>query len=190
MGMLRVFAAVPLSVEVKRSLAAPLAQARLQAPDVKWVDISNAHITVKFFGDTAEERIGRLAQALQDVTSEFRSFSVSVCGIGAFPSLDRPRVVWAGVREGRDELCRLAHAVHVATSEAGFAPEAGQPFSPHVTLGRFRGREPGAAVPRVLKDSATRCRGTLGVNQVTLYSSTLRPTGPVYRVLSQATLKP
>lgn len=192
MGMLRLFAAVPLSVEVVRNLRAVLPLARAQAPGIKWVDPDNTHITVKFFGDTPEERVPHLERLLAEAAAELAQFDIAVKGIGAFPSASRPRVVWAGIAQGRDELCRLAELVHAATAGAGFGgPDDGGRFSPHVTLGRVRRDVVGeVAIPPTLAAEGGREWGSVMVGSVALYSSLLRPVGPVYRQLAQAPLRP
>lgn len=190
MGMLRLFAAVPLPADLTAKLSAPLALARAQAPGIKWIDPAGMHITLKFFGDTPEERVGRLIQLLAEAASGVAPFEITVKGIGAFPAASRPRVVWAGVAGGSRELSTLAARVHIATEEEGFGEPGGAGFLPHITIGRVRRDVRDAAIPPAFATESEREWGKAAVSVIILYSSLLKPAGPVYRQLAQAPLRP
>jgi 2'-5' RNA ligase len=190
MGMLRLFAAVPMSTEVTKNLSAPIALCRAQAQGIKWVEPAGMHITLRFFGDTPEERVSQLARVLVEAVEGIAPFEITAKGIGAFPSPSRPRVVWAGIGCGSDELCALAARVKAATEGAGFGEPDGARFSPHVTLGRVRRDANDVTIPPALFTERERVWGTVAVGSVVLYSSTLRPAGPVYRQVALAPLRP
>lgn len=189
MGVVRAFAAVPVPVEITRRMAGVIANARRDCSGVKWVDPANMHITLKFFGDVPVSRVDDLTAVLVAAAAEHRVFEVGVQGVGAFPSADRPRVFWAGIGQGGDALISLAGSVERATTEAGFPP-SDRPFSPHLTLGRVRSDAQVHGLPEGLSVCVGKPWGNISADGITLYSSVLRPAGPIYTVIGYAPLLP
>lgn len=134
MGSLaRVFAAVPVPVEVRIALAHQLSDVIIpgrQAPMEDW------HITLRFLGQIDEPTLDRFVYALSAV-SEVDPFRLDLAGIGAFPNPKRATVVWIGVANGRDSLALLNEVAERAAVSAGLAPED-RPFQPHLTVARVR----------------------------------------------------
>jgi len=100
-----------------------------------WTRQGNAHVTLKFLGETPREQLAAVREALGQV--RFAPFALQLAGGGFFPGPARPRVVWVGMAEGAEGCRSLAAAVDAALAPLGFAPEA-RPFAAHVTLGRVR----------------------------------------------------
>ena len=147
----------------------------------------NLHLTVKFLGAVAEDRIEAVAGALAGAVAGVGAFDAQVEGLGAFPSTMRPRVVWAGVTAGAGTMADLAGRVDDALAALGFEREA-RLFSPHITLGRVR--EPGRmpALTEALQGAAGRGFGRLRVARVSLMRSELSPRGARYTELAPASL--
>lgn len=179
--------AILLDDAIRGKLGAAIDELKLTARDVAWVATGNLHLTVKFLGEVAEDRIETVAGALTGAVVGVDAFDARVEGLGAFPSATRPRVVWAGVTVGAGTMANLAGRVDEALTALGFARE-GRPFSPHVTLGRVRqpGRIP--ALTEALRDAAGRGFGRLRVARVTLMRSELSPRGARYTELAAASL--
>jgi 2'-5' RNA ligase len=150
---------------------------------VAWVAPGNLHLTLKFLGQVPAERIDAMVGAMTRATVDTRAFGARVCGLGAFPSATRPRVVWAGVMDGAPAMIDLAGRVDRALIPLGFPPES-RPFSPHVTLGRVRqpGRNPELAT--ALASAAEREFGRLRVRGASLMRSELSPGGARYTQLA------
>jgi len=109
------------------------------AVDVGAVDAAApAHLTLAFLGEVDPAELPRLADALAPLGADERPFALALEGVGAFPSADRPRVVYRAVTDGRVELERLAGRVRAALDAAGIAYDP-TPFHPHATLFRVRG---------------------------------------------------
>jgi 2'-5' RNA ligase len=116
------------------------------------------------------------------MASETLPFGVGAHGTGAFPNLDRPRVVWVGLTgEG---LVRLAERVEAAVVRLGFAPE-GRPYSPHLTIGRVRDMRGWKAVRRVIAEAAERDFGTMQIESMMLYRSILGREAAEYEELAR-----
>ena len=182
---MRLFIALNVPAEMREALhvaAAPLREAT--ARSVAWVKPEGLHLTLKFLGDVDETRAAQLVDVLGVVARGHAAVRVAVSGVGAFPSLARPRVVWAGV-EATTRLELLQHDVEAACAAQGFEVE-GRAFRPHVTLGRVR---PGsdAAAARALADSVLRT--TLSAETVVptldLMHSTLMPGGARHEAVAR-----
>jgi len=151
------------------------------------VTTGNLHLTVKFLGAVAEDRIEAIVGALTGAVVGVAAFEAQIEGLGAFPSAARPRVVWAGVTAGAGTMGDLAGRVDEALAALGFTREA-RPFSPHITLGRVRqpGRAP--ALTEALRGAAGRPFGHLRVARASLMRSELSPRGARYTELGGARL--
>ena len=184
---MRLFVAVNLPLEERRrtwEAAAPLRAARLP---VRWVGEEALHLTLRFLGEVGQEQVGPIVDALGGAVRGARPFAVSLGGIGAFPSLAKPRVVWLGV-EHHPALELLANDVELALMSLAFEPEL-QPFSPHLTLGRAeRGARPPAFKDFPQLAAGVAYQGMTSVESVDLMQSTLGPRGATYSVLSRAPL--
>jgi 2'-5' RNA ligase len=95
------------------------------------------HLTLRFLGDVEDPAVESLTRSLGPAVASHRAFELVLEGVGAFPSRDRPRVVWRGVGHGREEVAALARTVRDAVVRAGL-PDDPVPFVPHVTLFRVR----------------------------------------------------
>ena len=184
----RLFVGVPLDADALAhvdSLAAKLADActagRWRA---SWVPPRNLHITLEFLGDVEAARVEGIGPALEGLHAE-APFEIELGGLGAFPSVARPSVLWLGVRAGTVELSRLATAVQTRIEPLGFVPEA-RAYHPHVTLARVK--RPGSALAPILRpfETAPGCQSR--VREIVLYHSVLESTGSAYHALRRIAL--
>jgi len=183
----RLFVAVNLPAAERRAAyeaAAPLRVARLP---VKWVGPESIHVTLRFLGEVEQERVTPIAEALAAAVRPARTFGVALGGVGAFPSMARPRVVWIGV-EHHPALELLANDVEKALMTLDFEPEL-RPFHPHLTLGRAeRSARPAAFSGFEQLASGITYQGSTMVESVDLMQSVLGPKGATYTILSRAAL--
>jgi 2'-5' RNA ligase len=159
-------------------------QSRLVATgaDLKCVERENIHLTLRFLGDVREG----LVEGLKGLVSGlgFSPFRMELVGVGAFPNLRRPRVVWVGIREGVEELRGIFDRLEPEVVGMGFKPE-GRGLSPHITIARVRsGRNRGKLVDEV-SSHGDEPLGGFEVRHVRLKKSVLTPRGPVYSTLAQ-----
>jgi 2'-5' RNA ligase len=64
---------------------------------VKWVEAENLHLTLKFLGEVPEGQIAAITETLSAIAQATLPFTFAVKGVGGFPDLRRPRVLWVGV---------------------------------------------------------------------------------------------
>jgi 2'-5' RNA ligase len=179
-GRIRSFIAVDLAAPVCASLRQFLAEMAQVKCDVRWVRGEGLHVTLKFLGGVEPARLERAHVALAAAVSGRPALRVRACGLGAFPSWRRPRVLWVGL-EG-EGLPELAVCVEAAMCRVGFEAER-RAFTPHITLGRVNGMRGWSRVEELVKARLADDFGMSIVEGVTIYRSVLRPDGAVYTPL-------
>ena len=185
---MRLFVAVNLPEEERRVAYEATAPLRHGDLPVRWVQAGALHVTLKFLGEVSTEQAPQIAAALDAAVGGARAFEVGLGGVGAFPSLARPRVVWLGV-ERHPALELLANDVEKALQPFGFEAEL-RPFQPHITLGRARqGAKPAAFSGLESLAERVTYEATVPVRSVDLMESELRPGGAVYSIRHPAFLK-
>ncbi|NLV01152.1 RNA 2',3'-cyclic phosphodiesterase [Haloferax volcanii] len=180
-----------LAVDLPDSLAAAVAavQDRLSDADgLRFTDPESAHVTLKFLGEVAPDRVGAVEDAVESAVDAagVGPFDASVDGLGVFPSLDYIRVVWLGVDDGGAELTRLHEAIERETTALGFDPEDHE-FTPHVTLARMDDARGKDLVRRVVGGESPTV-GSFRVREVRLKKSDLGPDGPEYETVARVSL--
>ncbi|MCS6858865.1 MAG: RNA 2',3'-cyclic phosphodiesterase [Abditibacteriales bacterium] len=176
---MRTFIAVELTDDVRCALKDVQARLRAGGADVKWVEEENLHLTVKFLGEVWDERLPDVIATTRLAVASLPVFPVSLGGIGAFPSVTRPRVVWVGLQSGSEPFKRLMEQVEAAMAGLGF-PREGRALHPHVTLGRVRDPRHLKRLPALLKAEPPETLGSLTVERLTIMSSLLSSKGPRY----------
>lgn len=179
----RLFIAVDITDDAKAKISDALKQMAVTAEKsglgVAWTKPDSQHLTLKFLGATSTKLIDDISQRLSRVCEGERSFDITLRGVGAFPNVANPRVLWVGVDDQSRSLSDIAHAIEAEMVGLGFDKET-RPFSPHLTVGRVKlGRR---AIP-VLEPFQKAVFGTSTVRGIVLYESVLRPEGSEYRKL-------
>lgn len=184
--MIRAFVAVEVPAAAVQPVVDAQAALRRWGGPVKWVDPALFHFTLKFLGDIQPDAVSRVEAAVKRAVAGQAPFAVTLAGLGVFPSMSRPRVIWVGATEGADQLGELARRVEAELVGAGYPAEE-KPFRPHVTLGRLR--EGAAALPSGLAVALQVGRGQvyaqMPVKEVVLMESKLSIAGPTYTPLKR-----
>jgi 2'-5' RNA ligase len=183
--LVRSFIAIELPAEVRATLVAAQRELELTGARVRWAAEETLHLTLKFLGDVERARLVEVARAVEAVASERSPWEAELVGLGSFPPGNRPRVIWAGVEKGAEEVTELAEAIERSLAPLGFPPE-GRRFHAHVTLGRVRATEHLGALSAALTAGTARSFGGFAVEKVTTFESELRPEGPVHTVVATA----
>lgn len=184
---MRAFIGIPLPLSVREQLRDLQAQLAAAKADVKWVEAENLHVTVKFLGEITDAEREAVEELLRRVATHETPFSLGMAGIGAFPSLSSPRVVWVGLREGAERASRLAQAIDDAGAAIPLRRE-GRPFAAHVTLGRVRSLRGRARLVERLRTATWSSPPPWQVQAFTLYQSVLSALGPRYTPLAEFAL--
>lgn len=182
---MRLFVAINLKDEERRKLykaAAPLRQSDMP---VRWVEQSALHMTLKFLGEVRAPDVDAVMRAVAAVAAKAVPHDVRLAGFGAFPTIRRPHVIWAGA-EATPELRSLKHDLEWELAALGFEREL-RAFQPHITLGRAR-EDSEAGEFRDLEEllGGIRYKGKVQIRHVDLMSSRLTDAGARYEILGSA----
>jgi 2'-5' RNA ligase len=176
-------AVVDVQATIKRELGG-LPDARPQ-----WVRPESLHLTLKFLGEIEDGNLPDILVALRIAAHRQGRFSLAVRGLGVFPDVRAPKILWAGLSGDMDKLTALAAAIEEALIPAGIEPE-GRPFKPHLTVARIKdgSREIGKTLTaHGILDSRLEI-GTMTVQEIVLMKSDLKPSGSVYTRLDTVPL--
>ena len=185
--MIRSFLAIEVPVPVLKRIEKIQEDLKSSDPDVRWVSPDKIHLTLKFFGNIEESQTDSIMSAIAKPVQSTQPFQVKVRGTGAFPNPKNPRVLWVGLTEGKEALIFLQKQLEGSLEKNGFQPED-RSFNPHLTLGRVKsGRGKGALAAKIEKYKEEEF-GEFQVEGVILFKSDLKPSGPVYTALREATL--
>jgi 2'-5' RNA ligase len=150
--------------------------------DVKLVETENIHVTMRFLGDVSLGMIEKISKEMKK--TEFKPFNLQIQGVGVFPSLSYPRVVWAGITEGKDQLRDVFTQIEPRLRALGFAPDS-KGFSPHLTIARVRSGRNKAQLSEFVNKNVSHAFGTIKAECLRLKKSVLSPKGPIYSTLKE-----
>ena len=145
--------------------------------DLKLVEPQNIHITIRFLGSitpTMPEKI----------FDEMKQLKFQIKGLGAFPDLRYPRVVWAGITTGADQLKNVFSQLEPRLRGLGFTPDS-KGFSPHLTIARVRSGRNKQQLGEFITKNANYEFGAVNAKCLRLKKSDLTPRGPVYSTLKE-----
>ena len=149
---------------------------------LKMVRPENVHMTLRFLGNISQDRLDQIHNEMKNV--DFIPFEVRINGLGAFPNLRRIGVVWAGIREGQNELRSIFYQLDSKLSKLGFKPE-NRGFSPHLTLARVRSGRNKIELAKRIEELRNFDFGIVEAKCLRLKRSVLTPQGPIYSTLRE-----
>jgi 2'-5' RNA ligase len=184
----RLFIAINLPPALRRSIMDATARMREVAPRLAWVTEERLHLTVEFLGDRTDDAVPELEAALTRASAGHAPVTLDLRGLGAFPNLRAPRIVWLGV-EPDPKLELLHHDLARACAEMGYERDA-RAFRPHITLGRAR-TPLRAEAARALTTAARAVTwsATVEATSVDIMESRLLPSGARYSVVAAIPLR-
>jgi len=153
---------------------------------LSWVKPGNMHITIRFLGDLGDSGVRRAGESARRGAESHAAFPARLGGAGAFPTMDRPRVLWAGLAEGAEQATALARSVNLELQQDGFGPPD-KPFRPHVTLARVRERAQGLEAFRTYAPPPAPESALL--DRIVVMKSDLHPAGARYTPLEEIRLR-
>lgn len=184
---MRLFVAVNFPRELREAIVEATGPLREAGLPLRWTDTDKLHMTLKFLGEISPEEGGRAREVLEEVARGYQPFEVDLQGLGAFPTLRSPRVVWVGV-EPVLELRSAKHDLEHGYASMGVDRET-RAFRPHVTVARAD-EDAAASAFRPLEGLARDIQvgATHRIDSLELMRSRLRSSGPEYEVLHRAEL--
>ena len=191
MATIRAFIAIELSSAVRQAVRDFQNRLKTLTPprSVRWTVPENIHLTLHFLGDIDETQVKPVAAEIGATAGQHPSFELLLGGLGCFPNVRRPRVLWIGLLERNQVLTDLQLELGESLRRAvGFTPDA-RPYAPHLTLGRVKkgiSARHLKQLSQVIQNEQQRSGQLirLETTEVALIKSDLRPDGPVYTRLA------
>ncbi len=151
---------------------------------MKPVESYNYHITLRFIGEVPSFLVDEIkSEVLQKI--KFKPFNLTFKGLGAFPGVYKPRVVWIGISEGIDHLRKIRDEIEKGLRRLGIPPEREKEFSPHLTIARIKGTRNLSSLVKIINEYSEEEFGKIEVKYIRLKKSTLTRSGPIYETLME-----
>ncbi|MBF0117654.1 MAG: RNA 2',3'-cyclic phosphodiesterase [Desulfobacterales bacterium] len=135
--LIRAFIAFELEEKVILKLSEIQNKLKSYKLDVKWVNPSGIHLTLKFLGNIFQSDISKIKAIMEDSIKGYLPISLKISNLGCFPSIKKTRVVWTGISGELTSLFNLQKKMEVNLESIGF-PKEDRPFKGHLTLGRAK----------------------------------------------------
>jgi RNA 2',3'-cyclic 3'-phosphodiesterase len=187
MARIRTFIGVDIGKTIRERAVALQENLARTSPEVKWVESENLHVTLLFLGEVEDREVARVCKIVAHCAQNEKAFPITVATVGCFPNPRRPRIVWIGIGEGTQSLCRIRDAMESALLELGYRCEDRR-YTPHITLGRVRSDRPPDKFSAALTKQVGWQGGDITVTEILIMGSELTPQGPKYTVLGRAPL--
>lgn len=193
MELIRSFIAIELPEEIRTELGQ--VQASLKTKEqtwMKWVNPDSIHLTLKFLGDIAADKVKEILEAMTESVSDIPAFHLQIQDLGVFPGLKKIRVVWVGITGDLSSLRQIQNNIETNLSILGYPAEERE-FTPHLTLGRVRFQIPSTEQQKfvtLLTSSKYKSAYEIKVGNINLMKSRLTSAGAIYTKIGSVPLKP
>jgi len=185
---MRAFIAIDIPQNIKEKIDSLQQELKRSGAAVRWTSPMGIHLTLKFLGETKEEKIEKIINKLESNLPPFDSMKIKLKGLGGFPNLKRPRVIWIGIDTEGARLKELQGAVERNLQSLGF-PRESRGFKPHLTLGRMKNLRGLSLLLEMIKEKVDIELGEFTADSLYLFQSILKPNGAEYNRIHQFALK-
>ncbi|MEI6613489.1 MAG: RNA 2',3'-cyclic phosphodiesterase [Chrysiogenales bacterium] len=184
---MRIFVGIKLDDAIRESITRELNSFKKIANSIRWTEIGNIHLTLKFIGEVAEVQVEQIKEVLLAAKIPVAPFLLKISGFGKYPAGDDLHIFWAGV-EDNPYLQILFDDIENTLGPLGIAREV-RPFNPHITLGRNKAHYNFKTLFELLAEKRAIFLAECRVTSFQLFSSHLTPAGPQYKILKEIPLE-
>ena len=184
--MKRLFAAIKIIPDEKFLKLYWSLRNSLKHEKIKWVEEENLHLTLKFFGETFDEKIDPICEVLDNSVIDCEPFELQLENVGIFGSSYNPKVIWFGINQS-SELQSLHKTITENLKTIGYYPDR-QNFVPHLTVARIRKLNDKKLFQKIIDKHKTGLIQKVEIEKLYLFESVLRPKGPIYNVIEEYSL--
>jgi len=154
--------------------------------DLKLVEPENIHVTLKFLGDTDEEKIDEIQEIIKNSVKDINTFNIKLKGTGVFPNKNYMKVIWIGL-ENAEKIIEIAKKIDKQLEDLGFKSEK-RDFSAHLTIARVKSSRNKENLLKIIEKHKDTEFAIIDVNSVKLKKSDLTSKGPIYTTLKEVKL--
>lgn len=188
METLRTFIAFPLPAAVRDHIRTLQDGVRAEGIRMRWVKPENIHLTLKFLGNVAPADIEGIAEAMAETVRSAPLIHLGAKGLGVFPGISRPRVLWVGLQGETHSLIEIRKRLDENLGRVGIAPDT-RPFKAHLTIARAKGNLNSKPLAEVMAALGNIESAPFTAEEMVLYQSELKPDGAVYTRLKSVSLE-
>ena len=174
-------------MEIKDAMVSVQEQLKESRADVRWESEEKLHATIKFLGDVQENVLPSVLSIIKKSIVKFPHFLLNYQGIGCFPNMRNPNVIWIGCHNADGTLEQIKNTLDDELEVFGFVKEK-RNFSPHITLGRVKGPSRLRDLTSLIEKVTFEPKGAI-VKTVTVLRSKLKPQGSEYSILDEVPLQ-
>ena len=185
--IIRTFIAFELPEKIRSFISNIQEDLKSKRLDVRWVRPKNIHLTLKFLGNINKDDAQKVGAAIFKSAADYAPIFLAAKGIGAFPGINRPRVLWIGISGQIDVLIQLQKSLDDKLGKIGFSKE-NRPFKGHLTLARVKGQINQAKLINAIKKYGELESEPFIADNIILFKSDLKSTGAVYTKLMEKRL--
>ena len=186
--IIRTFIAFELPEKIRSFISSIQEDLKSNRLDARWIQPKNIHLTLKFLGNINKADTQKVGAAIFKSAADYAPISLAVKGIGAFPGISHPRVLWIGIRGQIDVLIQLQRGLDNNLEKIGF-PKENRPFKGHLTLARVKGQINQAKLINAMKKYGEFEPKSFIADNIILFKSDLKSTGAVYTKLISVSLE-
>jgi len=179
MSMIRTFISIDLPEGIKEGISGLQGRLKRDECHIGWVRPEAIHLTLKFLGEIDEKKIPEIETATRKAIQGYTPFFLRIMGLGVFPNLKRPRIIWLGINGEGDNLLRLQSRIEEEMEKIGHAAEK-RAFKPHLTIGRVRDPSGLKGLIDAIESEREIELGGFKAEEVLIMRSDLRPEGSIY----------
>ena len=179
MSMIRTFISIDLPEGIKKGISDLQDRLKRDECHIGWVRPEAMHLTLKFLGEIDEKGMPEIEAAIRKATKGFIPFYVRIMGLGVFPNLKKPGIIWLGINEEGDNLLRLQSRIEEEMEKIGH-PREERGFKPHLTIGRVRDPSGLKGLIDAIESEKEIELGGFKTGEVLIMRSDLRPESRIY----------
>jgi len=180
----RSFIAINFNPDIIEYLASLKISLNFPDTEIKWIEKSNLHLTIKFLGYVSIKQIELIKSVLGKIIGQYNPFLLKLSSdIGVFPTYRMPRIVWVGIKEGTNELKELYDSIEGNLFKNGF-PREGKEFSSHITIGRVKFVKDKTNFIQISERIKVN-NLSQKINSIDLMESKLTSSGPIYSLTAK-----
>jgi 2'-5' RNA ligase len=179
---IRTFIAFELPENIANAISEVQEQLKKSGLKMRWVKPENIHLTIKFLGNIPTSAIEKVDRAITQSAQRVEPLLLCVKGLGVFPNMRRPRILWAGISGKIDSLLKLHNGIEDNLEPIGF-PRENRPFKGHLTLGRAKSKIDPHRLSGAMEAFRDFESEPFVADRLILFQSELKPNGAVYRMM-------
>lgn len=166
-----------ISIDIPKAPAVKTVQKSLR--DIGGINVpEDVHLTLRFMDEVEAKKLKELSECMRAL-EKYQCFNVSMKGLGAFPNIKDPRIIWIGAELGEPFKDILSELDGILEASSIFYDN--KPFKAHVTVGRVKTASK-ELTAFLNKEKSTEIE-SFTCSKIFLMGSKLTSNGPVHSVI-------